>query len=113
MIKRKKAIKEEHSFLTIEVSGYKARVDASINYEVRDKRHYYEDAKVYKFGSYLEIEGTCTYPEERAEAAYRFIIYGNEARDDDFESKLIDYHVKDDKGMPQFPQGTRSRHSYI
>ena len=58
--------------------------------------------QVYKFGSYLEIEGACAYLEEQAGASYRFTIYGNEARNDDFELKLMDCHVKDDKGMPQF-----------
>ena len=50
------AKKDEYSFLAIKVSNYKASVDASINYEVRHKRHYSSDAKVYKFSSHIESE---------------------------------------------------------
>jgi len=57
MSKRKKKPVDEYAILGIKITGYKASVDASINYEVRDKRHYYRDAMVYSFDSSVELEG--------------------------------------------------------
>lgn len=96
------AKRDVYSFFAINVSSYKAFVDASINYEVRDKRHYSGDAKVYKFSSNIEIEGICTWPEERAGDKYTFTIYGQEIRPGDFELSLSDCHVVDENWIPKY-----------
>ena len=88
--------KDEYNFLSIKVSNYKAYVDAAINYEVRDKRHYHSDAKVYRFSSHVEIDGICTWPEEREGDEYSMTIYGNEIHPGDFKLSLSDCHVKDE-----------------
>lgn len=87
-----------YAFLGIKVNGYIVRINASINYDVRDPHHYHDDAMVYEFGSSLEIDGTCTYPEEREDEAYQFTIYGAEPRSGRFDLKLDDCHVRDDNG---------------
>ena len=67
MPKRKmKKSAEEYAFLGIRVTGYSARINVAINHDVRDPRHYDDNAKVYEFGASLDIEGTYTYPDERA-----------------------------------------------
>lgn len=89
---------EEYAILGIQVTGYIARVDASINYEVRDPHHFYEDAEIYKFGTSLEIDGVCTYPDERAGEEYQFTIYGTEPGSGRFDLKLDDCHTRDEDG---------------
>ena len=96
------AKKDEYSFLAIKVLSYKAYVDASINYEVRDKCHYSNDAKIYKFSSHLEIEGICTWPEEREGDEYAITIYGHEIRQGDFELTLSDCNVMDEHWSPKY-----------
>jgi len=44
MAKKKKKSVPEYTFLTIDLIDYSACVDASINYEVREPRHYHDDA---------------------------------------------------------------------
>ncbi|MCH7696776.1 MAG: hypothetical protein IIB73_10895 [Proteobacteria bacterium] len=57
MAKRKKAPAPEHTHLTIELIDFRASVNASVNHEVRDPRHYRDDAKVFKFETHIEVEG--------------------------------------------------------
>jgi len=95
MSKRKKTV-EEYEFLGIKITGYKASVDASINYEVRDKRHYYRDAKVYSFDSSVELEGVCNYPEEREGEKFLFSVHGREIHEGGFDVTLSGCHVLDD-----------------
>jgi hypothetical protein len=90
------AKKDEYEFLSIEITNYKAYVNASINYEVMDKRHYYDDAKVYDFGSHLEIEGICNYPEEREGDEHHITIYSTERSFRDFELTLSDCQVRNE-----------------
>jgi len=96
------AIKNEYNFLAIKVTDYKAYVDASINYEVRDKRYYSRDAKVYQFSSHVEIEGICTWPEEREGDEYTMTIYGHETHSGNFELTLSDCHVMDEHWSPKY-----------
>lgn len=94
--------KEEYDFLSIRVTDYKAYVDASINHDVRDKRYYHDDAKVYKFSSHVEITGICTWPEEKEGDEYVMTIYGSEIRTGDFDLTLSDCHVLDERSIPKF-----------
>lgn len=87
-----------YSFLSVEIIHYEARVDASINYEVRDKRHHHHNPNIYSFGSHLEIEGRCLYPEEQKDETARISIIGSERKADEFTLKLEDCHVRDESG---------------
>jgi len=102
MPRRKKTRAEEYTFLALKLSGFDAAINASINYEVRDPRHYQDDAKVYTFGSQLDIEGVSTYPEERAGETYCLTVYGSEPCHDRFTLTLADCHVRDDHGVPMY-----------
>lgn len=102
MARRKKDALSTHTLLGIRLSGFTARVDASVSYKVLDPRHYQEDAKVYEFASSLEVEGDCMYPEERAGESYRLTVYGRELNEGEFTLTLADCHVRDDKGLLQY-----------
>ena len=76
MAKRKKSSTLEYSINHAELTGFSASIDASINYKVREPRHYEDGAKVYKFGSHLELEGNFIYSEDRAEENIQLTVYG-------------------------------------
>ena len=90
MAPRKKKPSVEYTLLSIPLSGYMASVDASINHEARDKRHHYRDPKIYSFGSSVELEGVCDYPEERSGESYVIRVNGWETEEGEFEAKLSD-----------------------
>ena len=69
---------------------------------MRDKCHYYDGAKVYEFGSHLEIEGVCNYPEEREGNEHRVNIYSTERSYRDFELTLSDCHVRNEDGTHKY-----------
>ncbi len=92
--KKKRVSKEEHAFLSFEVTGFKAKVGAAINYEIRDSRHAGPDTKVYDFSSDLTFEGVCTYPENRAGALYSIDVHGHELQMDRFSATLEDYQAR-------------------
>ena len=75
------------------MTDYSAHVNACINHDVRDPRHYELDAKVYEFNSTLEIHCRSTWPEERADVPYSFTIWGHEPSFTDFDLTLDDCHV--------------------
>ena len=103
MAKRKsKNVTPEYSLLAIKISSYTAAIDASVNYEVRDRHHYRDDAKVYSFESRLEIEGVCTYPEERELGVYSITVYGTARHADQFALTLEDCHIRGDHGVPVY-----------
>ncbi len=102
MVKRKKTTVVEYTLLGAKVTGFSAHVDASINHEVRDPRRYVDDAKVYQFDSYLDIEGTSTYPDDRAGDPYHITVYGSEPYSGNFSSTLADFHVRDKDGSPKY-----------
>lgn len=102
MAKKKKKSASEYGFFHIKLIDFSACVDASINYEVRDNRHYKDDAKVFSFSSNLEVDGIFTYPEERAEAKLHLAIYGSNLRHSDFDLTLADCHIRDDHGSPKY-----------
>ena len=77
MVRRKKAV-EEYSLVSIRLQNYKARVGASINHRARDKRYQHDELRVYQFDSYLEIDGVCTYPENREGDKYQITVYGDQ-----------------------------------
>jgi len=98
MQKQKKFPKPEYTYLTIELIDYRARVDASINYEVRDPHHFRDEAKIYEFSNFFEIEGISTYPEERKGEKFQITIHGSDTRHRDLDLTLKDCHVRDERG---------------
>lgn len=98
MVKRKKQPTEVHEHLSIRVEKFRARVDSSINYEVRQPRYRHEGMRVYEFLTNLEIEGVCDWPEEREGDEYSITVYGSERHAGEFMTTLKDYHVRDEDG---------------
>ena len=74
---KKKRVSEEHTYLSIKVTDFKARVKAAINYEIRYPRHAGPDTKVYDFSSSLKLTGLCTFPEKRAGVPYSIDVHGH------------------------------------
>jgi len=61
------------------------------------------DDKVYSFGSWVEIEAICSYPEDQEDHTCAITVYGNDHRRDlDFDLKLKDCHVIDDNWQPVY-----------
>ena len=102
MAKRKKSSSPEYSINYAELTGYSASIDASINHNVREPRYYEDDAKVYDFGSHLELEGLFIEPEERAKDEFQLTVYGSDSGHHDFELTLADCQVRDDNGMLKY-----------
>lgn len=98
MTKRKKRPTVVHEHLAIEIENFKARIDSSLNYDVREPRYRYDEARVYEFLTAIDIEGICVWPEERADEIYRITIYGSEKHTGEFERILKDFHVRDEYG---------------
>ena len=95
---RTKKIHSEYSFISLEVTGYRASVASSINHEVKDRGGASKDTKVFSFNTYLEIEGRCAHPEEIAGAIYSISVHASTGEEDRLASKLDDYHVVDESG---------------
>jgi hypothetical protein len=102
MAPRKKTPSVEYELLSIPLSGFVASVDASVNHKARDRRHHYRDPKIYSFGSSVELEGVCDYPEERSGESYVISVHGWETEEGEFEARLSDRHVMDEDGMRKY-----------
>lgn len=101
MARRKRSAVPEYEFLGIEVKRFVARIDSSINHELRDKRYRNEKTSIYSFHSYLEVEGVTNYPDDRAGERYALTIYGGEREEGELSSRLSDYRVYDDDHVPK------------
>lgn len=100
MARRKRANELENNFLAINIIGFDASIDASVNFEVRDSRHYQDDAKIFRFDSQIEINGICTHPENRANEHYAITVYGTEQDAHGLSLTLSDCHEHDEEGIP-------------
>jgi len=92
---RQKAI-EKYTFLGIEVTGYKANSETSLNYNLRDShpRFARDEEHVYKFVTTLEITGMSTHPPERAGDTYELTLRCHESHPGEFSETLRDYQVR-------------------
>ena len=99
---KKKKDHSEYSFHYIKVDSFQARIGASINYEVRDKHHYRDDAMVHDFSSALEIEGEEVYSDDDSRMKYEFTVYGSEPSHQPFSLTLDDCHVRDEDSTRQY-----------
>ena len=102
MARRRKREVEEHEQLALRLTGYSARVDASISYKVRDLRNYDEDARVYAFESVVELQATATWPEERSGQQYSLTVYGREPSPGEFSVTLAQCRARDEEGRLVF-----------
>lgn len=93
----KKTSKEEHEFITVEVTKYSASVNSSLNYELANLDKCDTDAKVYIYETNLEIEGCCTYPDKLKNLTFFITLFGTDRKYDDLFLKLKDFHAIDDK----------------
>ena len=100
---RQKTI-EEYTLLGIEVAGYKARSESSLNYNLRGSHPRYarDEDLIYKFVTTLEITGVSTYPSERAGDTYELTLRGHESHPGEFSETLRDYQVRDEYGVPVY-----------
>ncbi|MDZ7840832.1 MAG: hypothetical protein U5R46_08445 [Gammaproteobacteria bacterium] len=99
---KKRKPKAEYTISGCELRNYRARVEAGINYEVRDPHLYRDRAKVFKFHSSLELEAVYVYPDDRVGQPCTLTIHGKEGRYEDFNQTLSDCQVRDDKGGLKF-----------
>lgn len=60
------------------------------------------DEKIYRFESYLEVEGVSTYPETLAGNPFHLTIRGSESRHGEFSLTLDDFHVKNEDGSRKY-----------
>lgn len=95
-------MKDEYRFLSARITDYKAYIDSSINYEVRDRHHYRDNAKVYKFMTRLEVCAVCTYPDDIEDHELYMTIYGDESGQGDFDLTLSGCHVRDNTGAHKY-----------
>ena len=95
---KKKTASPKYLISSIKVTNFKVRIGAAINHDVRVPKYYSDDAKIYEFGTYLEIEGISIYPEEKEGCTYEFTVYGYEPRPGTFDRTLGDYHVREEDG---------------
>lgn len=103
--KRQGKPEEEHTLIMIRVEGYEAHVDAGINSAVYAPQYAWDlddDDPLYKFTSRLQITGTSLYPEKRAGETYELIVYGDDARSRQLDTKLKDTQARDKHGSPQY-----------
>lgn len=98
--KRKPA--EQYTFLAVQVQTYSADVSAHINHDAQDKRRQADDVRIYRFGSRLEIEGICSYPDERLSEKYHITVYGEHPGEHDFDATLADFAVRDEMGTRKY-----------
>jgi hypothetical protein len=101
MARAKKPV-EEYSLLSIRIQNHKARVGASINHRVNDKRYRHDGLRVYRFDSALEIAGLCSYPEDRVGEGFFITVYGNQPDEGDLDARLREFHGKDKNGDPKY-----------
>ena len=109
MARAKKPV-EEYSFISIKIRDHKARVGASINHEARDKQYQHDQLRIYRFDSSLEINGICTYPENRAGDKYEITVYGGRPDEGDLDKRLKDFRGRDKNGDPKY---RKSRGHYL
>ena len=117
MARAKKPV-EAYSLLSIKIRNHRARVGASINHKANDKRCQHDGLRVYRFDSYLEIAGICTYPEERSGEEFSITVYGNQSDEGDLNVRLKEFHVKGKNGDPKYailgyisiPENSLKRH---
>lgn len=100
--KKAKTKQAEYDFLSLEVSSFKASVDAAVSYRVRDKKHHEEDARVFDFHSNVEIVCRSLWPEERAGCDYHLTISGHELEHAPFSMTLDDCQIRDEFGERQY-----------
>lgn len=103
--KRQRKREEEHTHLAIRVERYEARVEASVNHHVFAPEYAWnldDEDPVYEFTSHLTIEGTSTYPEERAGDGYELTIYGDDAPSRRLNLRLKDVQARDKHGVRQY-----------
>ena len=102
MAKKKKKVIRTYDFIVLRVSDYSARVDASINYEVRDSRYATDETKIYSFNSALEVTALSTWPEDHVGLMYYLTIYGHKPIQGDFDLTLGNFHVRNKDGFYKY-----------
>jgi len=100
--KRKKSSASEYFIHHAELTGYSASIDASINHKVREPRYFEDDAKVYDFGSHLELEGNFIEQDERSKEEFQLSIYGSDSDHHDYELTLANCQVQDENGSLKY-----------
>jgi len=98
MPKKKSKPTESYALLTVKVDRFSVAVNATVNAIARETHWDNGRLNVFSFGSSLEIEGTCSYPEERAGDNVQVEISGSPPGEIDFDAKLGDVHARDERG---------------
>lgn len=91
---------DEYTFLSIKVESYEAAVGVSVNINLRTSvpDSYSDEQPVFTPDMRIEIVGTSTYPEHRANVRYEITVYGE--RSEREQPKLKDVRALDKHGVP-------------
>lgn len=102
MPKRRARTLESSTFLTVALKNYNTSIGASISHEARDPPKFADHVHVYDFASSLELEGVCTYPDERAGESYLVTLYTEAPSKTDPEATLRGFQARNADGSPRF-----------
>ncbi len=102
MARKRTTTTEHYSSLAISVDGFSADIDASINYEARSTRRHDSKVRIFQFSSGLDLEGVCTYPEDRANERYHVAVNGQQPGAGSLDDTLAKYHIRDESGTLKY-----------
>nr|WP_299379565.1 hypothetical protein [uncultured Halomonas sp.] len=98
--RKKRAATEQYSLLGILINRYEYRVEAGINTSLKMRPGMASiSGPLYTYGTVLDIEGNCIYPDERAGEHFGVCIVGD-AYTTDFQLTLKDIQEPDASGFP-------------
>ncbi len=93
-------LQPEYSFIGVKLIGSSVAINASLNYEVRDEKRRRDELEVYSYGTHIELNGICTYPETLAGHHYQFSVYSGSRHQIHVTASLMDHRAYDDDCNP-------------
>lgn len=102
---RSKKPQDTYTLLGARITHYEMRVTAGLNADLKlaDRRVATPQAPLYTYITTLQIEGMCTYPDERAGEQYDLLIVGD-SHAAKLQLTLEDIHVRDASCSRQYRQ---------
>ncbi len=101
--RKRSRLRDEYTQLSIEVQGYEAESDISLNWNLRGPIFgMRDDDLAHWFITTLEIRGTCVYPANRAGELYTLRVHGAEPHPGTFSTTLRDYLARDKQWQPLY-----------
>ena len=98
----KKKAKPVEEYLTLNVEDFSVDVSTAINPEARKPSQEDDSVDLYDYGSFIQINGICTSPEDHVNQRYGIVVLRNRPHAVDFDAKLRDVCVRGQDGAPKF-----------